>query len=133
MKTIATIFAAAALAAGISPAALAAGPTRVERAEARLAEKLAGRVAGEPVRCISAPRSNDLQVIDNVGVVYDSGDTIYVARPTNPRALGSSDALIIDRFGSQLCTSDMVRTFDRSAGHLNGVVFFEDFVPYKKA
>jgi hypothetical protein len=45
---------------------------------------LEGRTAGEPVSCISALRSNRIEVIEHVGIVYDAGATIYVARPSNP-------------------------------------------------
>jgi hypothetical protein len=77
-------------------------------------------------------RDNRLSVIEHVGVVYDGGDTIYVARPNNPRSLGSMDVPVIDRFGSQLCKQDLTRTIDRYNGHVSGVVFLGDFVPYTR-
>lgn len=128
---IGTILAGAALAlAGTAPLA---AETLAEKGEARLAKMLEGRTAGEPVSCISALRDNKLTIIEHVGVVYDAGDTIYVARPNNPRALGSMDVPVIDRFGSQLCKHDLTRTIDRYNGHVTGVVFLSDFVPYTKA
>lgn len=137
MNKLATIVSGAAAVAALAtvvPAAVAhaKGPTLAERGEARLARMIEGRTAGEPVQCIHAPRSTKLQVIEKVGVVYDAGDTVYVARPTNANALGGNDALVIERLGSQLCTSDMVRTFDRYMGNVTGVVFFDKFVPYAK-
>ena len=129
MKTIATILAATAMA--LTGTAVSA-QTPAEKGEARLAQMIEGRVAGEPVSCISAPRSNRLEVIEHVGVVYDAGDTIYVARAQDPKVLGRNDALIIDRFGSQLCKQDVTRTFDRYLGYTTGVVFLSDFVPYTK-
>jgi hypothetical protein len=139
MKTLTTILAGALATLGLATAAHATGAhatgahaTTVEKGEARLAKMLEGRVAGQPVKCITAMRSNDLQVIDMVGLVYDAGDTIYVARPNDPRSLSSDDAVIINRQGSQLCTSDVTRTFDRYNGNISGVVFLQDFVPYKK-
>jgi hypothetical protein len=94
---------------------------------------LEGRTAGEPVSCITSMRSNKLQVIDEVGVVYDAGDTVYVARPTDPRMLRRTDALVIDRFSpSRLCVDEPIRTVDRHGGHFTGVVFLSDFVPYRK-
>ncbi|MEO0062782.1 MAG: hypothetical protein RLZZ08_1342 [Pseudomonadota bacterium] len=134
MKTLNTILAAAlatTLATG-SVTASASSATTAEKGEARLAKMLEGRVAGQPVKCITAMRSNDLQVIDLVGLVYDAGDTVYVARPNDPRSLGTDDAVIIERQGGQLCTSDVTRTFDRYNGNISGVVFLQDFVPYKK-
>jgi len=39
---------------------------------------------------------------------------------------------VIERFGSQLCKTDLTRTVDRHTGHVSGVVFLSDFVPYTK-
>lgn len=104
-----------------------------ERGEARLAQMLEGRVAGTPVSCIPAMRDNRLQVIDRVGLVYDAGKTIYVARVNNPNSLNGNDVPIIERFGSQLCRHDVTRTVDRYNGFVSGAVFLQDFVPYTKA
>lgn len=103
-----------------------------ERGEARLARMLEGRTPGKPVSCIVTPRSNRLEVIELVGVVYDAGDTIYVSRPSDPRQFGHMDVVVVDRFGSQLCRTDVTRTIDRTNGHVSGVVFLSDFVPYTK-
>ncbi|MES2564192.1 MAG: hypothetical protein V4637_15900, partial [Pseudomonadota bacterium] len=43
------------------------------------------RHAGEPVNCITTLNSSDLQVIDETALVYKTGKTIYVARPTHPK------------------------------------------------
>ena len=130
MKRFTTLLAGAALA--LTGATAASAETFAERGEAKLARMLEGRVAGEPVSCISAPRSNNLKVIEHVGVVYESGDTVYVARPSDPRQLGRSDVPIFERLGSQLCNTDVMRTVDRYNGHVSGVVFLSDFVPYRK-
>jgi len=130
MKKFAMILAGAALA--LSGATVATAATPAEKGEARLARMLEGRTAGEPVKCISALRSNRIRVIEHVGIVYDAGDTIYVARATNPGALDHWDVPVIDRFGSQLCSNDVIRTVDRNAGYVTGPVFLDDFVPYTK-
>ncbi len=93
---------------------------------------LEGRTAGEPVQCISAHNSNRIRVIDHVGIVYDAGDTIYVARATDPQQLDYWDVPVIERFGSQLCTNDIMRTVDRTSGHITGPLFLDDFVPYTR-
>jgi hypothetical protein len=129
MKTIKLFIAAAALAlAGAT--ANSAGKTQDN--EAKLARMLEGRVAGEPVACIPAPRGTHLEVIEGVAMVYTSGNILYVARPTNPESLGRDDILVIDRLGSQLCHTDIVRTISRSGGYFTGVVFLGKFVPYRK-
>lgn len=131
MKTIASILAGAALV--LSGATAVSAETLAEKGEARLARMLEGRVAGEPVSCINAVQSNRIRVIEHVGIVYDAGDTIYVARPTDPKALGPWDVPVIERFGNQLCRTDVIRTVDRSGGYVTGPVFLKDFVPYTKA
>jgi hypothetical protein len=133
MKTLATILSGAALALAAT-AAVAAGSGHNDAGEARLAHMLEGRTAGEPVSCINTVRSNKMEVIDGVAVVYDAGKTIYVARPTDPRMLGRHDALVLDRFSPiRLCVQEPMKTIDRTDGFHTGVVFLQDFVPYTKA
>ena len=129
MKTFATILAGTALAL---TGATAVSARSAEENEARLARMLEGRTAGEPVSCISALQSNRLEVIEEVAIVYDAGDTIYVARPSDPRSLGRDDVIVINRFGGQLCHNDVIRTVDRYQGFTTGAVFLEEFVPYKR-
>jgi hypothetical protein len=129
MKTLALILAGAAMAL---TGTVASAETRAEKSEARLARMLEGRTAGEPVKCINAFNGNNIQVIEHVGIVYDAGRTIYVARTTHPDQLDSWDVPVIERFGSQLCSNDIMRTIDRSSGHITGVLFLDDFVPYRR-
>jgi hypothetical protein len=105
---------------------------KTQAGEARLAQRLEGREAGEPVSCIPVLRPNQLEVIEGVALVYDAGDTIYVARPNDPQTLGRDDVVIIDRHTSQLCNTDVVRTVDRNTGFFTGVVFLGKFAPFKK-
>ena len=129
MKTLATILAGAAL---VMAGATAAAARSAEENEARLARMLEGRTAGEPVSCISALNSSRIEVIEDVALVYDAGDTIYVARPSDPRSLGRNDVIVINRFGGQLCHNDVIRTVDRYQGFTTGAVFLDKFVPYKR-
>ena len=104
--------------------------------EASLARMLDGRVAGQPVDCIplSVHGGSNLTVVDGVGIVYRIGDTIYVNRTANPRILDWDDVLVLEpATGSQLCRHDQVYTHDRSGLARTGVVFLEQFVPYKRA
>ena len=120
---------------GIALAAMpfaATAQTRAEKGEAQLTKMLEGRVAGDPVNCIPSINNNNLEVIEGVGFVYDAGNTIYVARASNPRSLSRDDIIVIRRFGSQICAQDIIHTVDRMAGFTTGVVFLEDFVPYTR-
>ena len=132
MKKLVLIAAGAALA--VTGSAVAAKSMK-ERGEARLEKMLEGRVAGEPSNCITTRRgSNNLLVIDGVALVYDAGNTIWVARPRDPRMLDDNDALIMDRFSpSRLCAIEPMKTIDRTGGFFTGIVMLEDFVPYTKA
>lgn len=127
-----TLLALAALGLAVSVPA-AAKQTVVERGEAKLARMLEGRVAGDPVKCISAFNGSNIQVIDETALVYRTGKTVYVARPADPKMLGRNDVLVTERIGSQLCANDSMRTIDRHDGFFSGVVFLSDFVPYTKA
>jgi len=100
--------------------------------EAKLAHKLEGRTAGEPVSCIPLQRLNELEVIYGVALVYETGDIIYVSRPTHPEDLRRNDVVIVDRHTSQLCNSDVIKTVDRDVGFVTGVLFLGKFVPYRK-
>jgi hypothetical protein len=132
MNTSRLIAAAAVLALAGAAHAADKVDKKLEKNQARLAQMLEGRAAGEPVSCIPLVKSNRLEVIEGVALVYDSGDTLYVGKPKDPTTLGRDDIVVIDRFGSQLCDTDIVRTVDRNGGYFTGVVFLNKFVPYKK-
>jgi hypothetical protein len=101
--------------------------------EARLAKLLEGRVAGKPVDCIDPRVNSSTQVIEKTAIVYGSGHTIYVQRPTNAEVLSRDDVLVTDLRGSgQLCTVDVVRLHDRTGGWYRGFVNLTKFVPYTR-
>lgn len=103
------------------------------KGEKRLAKLLAGRVAGEPVRCIRTFPNLPMQTIEKTAYVYGRGDTIYVQRTRNPADIDESDALVTQRFNaSELCKLDQMTTVDRVLGFFTGAVFFDDFVPYTR-
>ena len=117
-------------------AALMAGSAVAARdklsGEEQLAKALEGRVAGKPVDCISLFDSRDQQVIDKTAIVYGSGRTIYVNRPSNARDLDRDDIMVSNIHGSQVCKLDIVRTHDRSGFFYTGFVGLEQFVPYRR-
>lgn len=124
-----------AIIATVGAMALAAPATaqdREERAEEAFQELIEGRTAGEPTNCITTFRSNGLRVEENVGLVYESGDTIWIARARNPRSLTRWDVPVIERQGSRLCNNDVIRTIDRNSGMFSGTLFLDEFVPYTR-
>jgi len=107
-------------------------PTKAEKNEARLAELLKGRTAGEPVGCIPEFQSTRVEVIEGLALVYGMGKTIYVAKPDQPGTVQWDDVMVVKRTGGQLCNTDIIRTIDRFSGFTTGVVFMGKFVPYRK-
>ena len=101
--------------------------------EEQLAKLLEGRVAGEPVNCISMPNVQSSRVIDKTAIVYGSGSTIYVQRPrSGADTLDSSDILVTQLTTSQLCSIDTVQLRDRNGYFWRGFVGLDKFVPYTK-
>ncbi len=101
--------------------------------EQALAKTLEGRVAGQPVDCIFTPRVMSTRIYDKTAIVYDAGNTIWVNRPeSGASSLDDNDIMVTTPFGSQLCSVDIVRMIDRSAGFWRGSVGLGQFVPYKK-
>jgi len=128
-----TLTISAAAVAGIALAVPATAQDREERAEQAFQELIEGRTAGEPTNCINTFQSRRLRVEENVGLVYERGDTIWVARARNARSLDRWDVPVIERYGSRLCSNDVMRTIDRNSGMFSGVLMLDDFVPYTRA
>ena len=109
--------------------------TRSPRAQRELAEALAGRTQGPPVRCLPNYRADQMQVIDDYTILFRDGRTIYVQ---NPRGGclglgGGSRTLVTRQFGtSQLCDGDINHTVDLTSGMQGGSCVFGPFVPYTK-
>lgn len=101
--------------------------------EQQLAKLLEGRVAGEPVNCITMQNTRSSTVIDKTAIVYGSGSTLYVQRPrTGSGSLDSNDILVTQLTGSQLCSIDTVQLRDRNGFFWRGFVGLDKFVPYTK-
>ena len=128
----ATALAAAALSLAVPAVAQDRAERDRQRSDTAFAELVEGRAAGEPVSCITAFDSNRVRVVEHVGITYERGDTIWVARARNPRNLDNWDVPVIERFGSQLCNTDVRRTIDRGSGMFSGVLFLDQFVPYRE-
>jgi hypothetical protein len=127
MRALVTLLAGTLLLATSASAAPRLSP------EARLAKALEGRVAGEPVNCISLGRVRSSRIIDDTAILYEAGSTIYVNRPRAGReSLDRWDTLVTKLFTSQLCSTDVVHLYDTSSRIQTGVVFLGEFVPYER-
>ena len=123
------------LALMIGTLALAGAPAHAERlrGEAKLAQMLEGRVAGEPVRCVNLRNVRASRVVDRTAIVYEAGSTIYVNRPqVGAESLNQWDALVTRLHSTQLCDIDVVTLVDTATGMYSGSVFLGEFVPYRR-
>lgn len=133
-----TILSAIAL---VAMAAMAGAPAQADepgtdkpeltKGEQRLAKLIDGRVAGEPEQCIRDHPNRGFEVIDKTAIVYRIGRTVWVNQTRDPKSLDDDDTLVIRRYGSQLCSTDIVTTIDRISGFYTGNVFLGEFVPYR--
>jgi hypothetical protein len=125
------VFLLAALIAGTAAAAPSA--KAVERGQAELTKTLAGRVPGEPVRCLPMRGSQSSQIYSGTAIVFrDIGNVVYVNRPQNAEVLERDDIPVLRVFGSQTCRGDQVRLLDRLTQVPRNFVILGDFVPYRK-
>lgn len=133
IKFSALAAASAALALLAAPSTAQEAPAELTKGEAKLEQMLEGRVAGEPRQCIRMFGSDDLTTIHGTALVAKRGDTIWVNRTAHPRSLNVNDLLVIRKFsGSQLCRLDQITTANRTGNFFNGVIFLEEFVPYRR-
>ncbi len=124
---IATIIAAAAIAAGPAAAKEKLSP------EAQLEKMLEGRVAGEPQNCINLSSARSTTIIDGTAIVYRVGSTLWVNRPTGgASSLDDDDILVLKTSTSQLCSIDTIELRDQTSRMYSGFVSLGKFVPYRK-
>lgn len=134
MRIVQALLAGALIAASAVPATAAGSATRAEKAEARLAKVLEGRVAGKPVDCLPLYNIRSSEIIDGTAIVYrTSGNQLYVNRPDiGASSLDRDDILVTDTHSSQLCSIDTVRLLDSTSRFYTGFVGLGEFVPYTK-
>lgn len=119
---------------GLCACATASEPEqRSARAQQSYDRALAGKVAGEPVRCLPLYRSNDMVAIDETTILFRDGRTIYVNHPLGScGGLGRFNYTLVTRtFGSNLCRGDIARVVDLTTGVHRGSCALGDFVPYR--
>lgn len=128
MKILPSLLLTALLAASAQP-----GLARPKDPEARLAEALEGRVAGEPVDCIQLRNIRSSRIIDGAAILYQVGSTLYVNRPDGGQSLDRGDIMVTDTHSSRLCSIDVVRLYDPMVRMQTGFVALGPFVPYRRA
>jgi hypothetical protein len=106
-----------------------------EKQSATLAKQLAGKVAGEPVNCISdIQATNIIRVSDDILLYRVSGRLVYEnrLRYSCPGLARDDDIIVSEQFGGQKCRGDLIRLVDRSSGIQGPSCSLGEFVPYRK-
>ena len=111
-------------------------PDTDPRGEARLAQLLAGKVAGKPVSCLAPFRTTDMEVIDRDTIAYRDGRTVYVQNTEGycyPNGQSSGYTLVSRKVGTnQSCRGDLNTVIDSASGSFAGTCSFNDFIPYRQ-
>lgn len=113
------------------PGAAALTPKQAER----LDKQLAGKVPGEPLKCLPSYRSNDtIRVSDSILLYRSSGNLVYRndLKSSCPGLARESDIMVVRQFGSSTCSGDFFHLVDRSSGIRGPTCVFGEFVPYRK-
>ena len=106
-----------------------------DKQSALLAKALKGKVAGEPVNCISDFNATNLiRVSDDILLYRVSGRLVYQnrLRSSCPGLARDSDIIVSEQFGSQKCRGDLLKLVDRTSGIQGPVCSLGEFVPYRK-
>jgi hypothetical protein len=109
-------------------------PTRSAEGQAKLQQLTAGRVAGSPITCLPAYRTNDMTTIDDSTVVFKQGDRVYVNHLLGEcyGLKGGFNTLVTRSGGAGLCRGDISEVTDVRTGTGMGSCALGDFVPYTR-
>ena len=129
----AALLAACAPAGSMEPGAAALSPKQSEV----LDKQLAGKVAGEPLNCLSnsARSFQTIRVSDDILLYRASGKLVYrnTLRGSCPGLGRDNDIMVVRSFGTGTCKGDFFHLVDRSSGMRGPTCVFGEFVPYRKA
>jgi hypothetical protein len=109
-------------------------PTAADQ-QARLAEALSGRVAGQAVKCLPPNRSAGVDAI-GATLLFRDGGRLWLNRSRGGgcEALNAPHYTLVTRsFGSgRLCSGDIAQVVDLTSGAFAGSCALGDFVPYTR-
>ncbi|HKY81869.1 MAG TPA: hypothetical protein VJM09_10420 [Sphingobium sp.] len=108
-------------------------PRLTEKQAARLEATLAGKVAGDPVSCVSRYPQSDLRVISDGVLLYRVSSRLIYRNDLigSCNGLSRGDTLVVSTFGSQYCRGDMAKSADLVSGMITGACALGSFTPYR--
>jgi hypothetical protein len=132
--------AAIALAAPLALGACAAGDHNAQSTAltpdqlALLDRHLGGKVAGQPVSCLTSSGTDEtIRVADNILLYRVSGRLVYKneLRSSCPGMARDTDIIVTQTTGSGPCRGDIIHLVDRTSGIRGPSCTLGDFVPYR--
>ena len=126
--SVLALAAAAGACAPQEPVGLSAGE------QTELNEALEGRVAGQPVSCVSSRDLLGNRSIGEQAILFEGrGGMLYVnLPPAGCPDLGYGRSLVVRTTSTQLCRGDIVQVVDLPSGGSYGGCGLGDFVPYSR-
>jgi hypothetical protein len=109
-------------------------PEATAEHQSELASYTAGRVAGQPRRCIPiTSQSEGLRAVDGQTLVYRSGNTNWVNRLQHDcPGLRPLATLIVDSIGNRYCSGDPVRPIEAGSRTARSVCVLGAFTPFRR-
>lgn len=106
-----------------------------QRDEARLADELRGRVAGEIVSCVEARDLGGNHAVSENAVIFNGpGNLVYLNRPAGPCPGLIRDRVLVPTVASgRICAGDVARTYDPARNVRLGACVLGPFTPYRRA
>ena len=101
---------------------------------ALLDRHLGGKVAGEPIACLSGRQADEtIRVSDNILLYRVSGNLVYKneLRGSCPGLARDNDIIVSTINGSGPCRGDIIRLVDRTSGISGPSCVLGEFVPYR--
>ena len=97
-----------------------------------LAREIAGRVAGQVQRCVTADPGASLRVVDGARLALRRGDTRYINRlPAACPGLRLDDQLIIEVQQDRFCQNDQFRSIAFGSSIAGPTCRLGAFTPYR--
>jgi len=100
---------------------------------ARLANELAGHVAGAAQSCVTTFQTENLRIIDPSTIAYGSGRTIYVNHlAAGCPALSQQNTIIVNAHtGGQYCSGDQVQGLETGGIIAGPRCNLGEWIPYR--
>src|SRR3546814_17065876 len=87
------------------------------------------------MNCLPSYRTTDtIRVSDHILLYRSGGNLVYRndLKGGCPGLARDSDIMVVEQFGSRVCSGDFFYLVDRSSGIRGPTCVFGDFVPYRK-